>query len=321
MHQRWPLAEPFVIARGSKTNADIVHVTVSNGQHAGQGECVPYGRYDETVESVVKQITDWHPTLDRNRLNCDLEAGAARNAIDCALWDLQCKAYGQSIMQHLGHNKPLQAMPTAFTLSLARPDVMAEAAAKRPELTFFKLKLGGDGRDGERMRAVRNARGDARLVADANEAWRPSEVEALLLEAAALRFDVIEQPLAQGHDEVLADFVHPLPVCADESAHVMQDLVGLLGRYDAVNIKLDKAGGLTEALAMKAKAQELGLRIMVGSMVSTSLAIAPAFVLAQDADWVDLDSPLLLSRDRDNGFRVTDGMIQPSAPGLWGDAA
>lgn len=320
-HQRWRLAEPFVIARGTKTVADIVHVMLSDGTRAGYGECVPYGHYGETVECVLKQVSAWQPSSNREQLMCDLAAGAARNAVDCALWDLQCKVQKQNITQLLGPDISRRALPTAFTLSLATPDDMAAAAAKRPDLSFFKLKLGGDGLDGKRMAAVRTARTDARLVGDANESWRPDDVEALLLHAAGLGFEMIEQPLAQHHDAALAEFTHPLPICADESAHVTDDLAGLRGRYDAINIKLDKTGGLTEALRMKAKAQALGLKIMIGSMVSTSLAIAPAFVLATDADWVDLDSPLLLARDRDPGFRIVNGRIEPSPQGLWGDAA
>jgi L-Ala-D/L-Glu epimerase / N-acetyl-D-glutamate racemase len=318
--QRWPLAQPFVIARGSKTEAATVQVTVSDGVRTGLGECVPYSRYHETVAGVVRQIEAWQPTPERDRLHAGMPAGAARNAIDCALWDLECKVLQKTIADRLGPRRALTPLPTAYTLSLDAPDAMAAVAAKRSDLSFFKLKLGGDGFDGARMAAVRKARPDARLVADANEAWRPQDVGALLQQAGQLGFEMIEQPLPQGADDLLAGLPHDVAICADESVHVCDDLPALAGRYDAVNIKLDKAGGLTEALVMKSKAQALGLKVMIGSMVSSSLAIAPAFVLAQDADWVDLDSPLLLAADRDNGFRICNGIIQPADAGLWGDA-
>jgi L-Ala-D/L-Glu epimerase len=245
-----------------------------------------------------------------------MPAGAARNAIDCALWDLEAKRSGQSASRLAGLDA-LAAVETCYTLSLASPAAMAAKALSVPNLKLLKLKLGGDG-DAERMRAVRQARPDARLVADANEAWTVEMLEPYLSAAAASRFELIEQPLPAANDGALTNVEHSVPICADESVHTAQDLNGLLGRYDAVNIKLDKAGGLTEALSMTSVARALGLKIMCGCMVATSLAMAPALLIAQSADWVDLDGPLLLARDRPHGLIIRDGLITPPAPALWG---
>jgi L-alanine-DL-glutamate epimerase-like enolase superfamily enzyme len=312
----WPLRSAFVIARGAKTEAHVVRVRVSDGSAAGEGECVPYARYGETVEGVVRAITSAGPITDRAALQKALPPGAARNAINCALWDLEAKQSGKSAAALAGI-APLHPLETCYTLSLATADEMASAALAVPQLKLLKLKLGGAG-DPARMHAVRHARPDARLVADANESWSTDELVPFLAAAAEARIELIEQPLPAGADQALAGIPHPVLVCADESAHTSADIGALKARYDAVNIKLDKAGGLTEALVMANAARAAGLKTMVGCMVATSLSMAPAFLLAQDADWVDLDGPLLLARDRAHGLVIEAGLIQPPEPALWG---
>jgi L-alanine-DL-glutamate epimerase-like enolase superfamily enzyme len=315
-HEAWPLARPFVIARGSKTQADVIVVTVSDGVHEGRGEAVPYARYGETVEAALAALRGLTQPLTRSGVATLLPPGAARNALDCALWDLEAKRAGRRAWELAGITAS-SAVETAYTISLGTPEEMAAAAAAVPNLKLLKLKLGGDG-DAERMAAVRAARPEARLVADANEAWRPDTLAPLLAAAAASGMQLVEQPLPADDDAALSDFVHAVPVCADESAHTSADLAALKPRYDAVNIKLDKTGGLTEALAMARAARAAGFKIMVGSMVATSLAVAPALLLAQDAEWVDLDGPLLLARDRVPGLAIADGAISLPAPELWG---
>ncbi|PPD27243.1 MAG: dipeptide epimerase [Hyphomicrobium sp.] len=314
--ENWPLAEPFVISRGSKTEARVVVVTVTRGGFMGRGESVPYARFGETVESVLAAIRGSPVVCDRSQLRDTLPPGAARNALDCAFWDLEAKESGRTVHEACGFER-LAALETCFTLSLATPAEMAAKAQVVSHLKLLKLKLGGAG-DAERMAAVRKARPDARLVADANEAWTPDMLGTLLAAAHAHRFELIEQPLPAGADEALRDLPRAVPICADESAHVTADLGRLTGLYDAVNIKLDKAGGLTEALRMASAAEARGLKIMAGCMVATSLAMAPAVILAQRAQWVDLDGPLLLARDRPHGLTIRDGIIAPPSPALWG---
>lgn len=312
----WPLTQPFVISRGAKIKARVIVVEVSSMGITGRGEAVPYSRYGETPESAAALLrTNW--PLDRLALLQSMPPGAARNALDCALWDLEAKLKSKTAHAIACRPAPLQQIQTCFTISLGEPDAMACEAAQLPQLTLLKLKLGGN-RDDERMRAIRAARPECRLVADANEAWTIEETPALLALAAEQRFELIEQPLPAENDAVLASIKRPIPVCADESAHVATDLQHLRDRYDAVNIKLDKAGGLTEALLMHNEARKLGFKIMIGSMVATSLAAAPAMLLANDADWVDLDGPLLLARDRPNALLIKDGWISPAEPELWG---
>lgn len=313
--ETWPLANAFVISRGAKTEARVVVATVSEAGFSGRGECVPYARYGESVDSVVRQIRGFGVPQSREALQL-MPAGAARNALDCALWDLAAKRAGKSVAELLGR-PPVAAVETCFTLSLDTPEAMAEAARKVPQLRLLKLKLGGAG-DIERMEAVRRARPDAGLVADANEAWTAGMLAPFLAVAAACRYEVIEQPLPSSADEMLEGFDPPVTLCADESAHTREGLDRLARRYQAVNIKLDKTGGLTEALAMADAARARGLKIMVGSMVSTSLAMAPAMLLAGNADWADLDSPLLLARDRRHGLAVHGGWISPPEAALWG---
>jgi L-Ala-D/L-Glu epimerase len=314
--EAWPLAKPFVIARGAKTEAHVVVAHVAGGGHTGRGEAVPYARYGETVDDALRALRGLHGPLSRERLPALLPAGAARNALDCALWDLEAKRAGKRAWELAGVPAPLAAM-TCYTLSLGDPGQMAQDAKAVPHLKLLKLKLGGDG-DPERMAAVRAARPDARIVADANEAWTPDQLAPFLASAAAANVELIEQPLAADSDEALADIEHAVPICADESAHTGADLARLAGRYDAVNIKLDKTGGLTEALAMAQAAKARGFKIMVGSMVGTSLAAAPALLLASYATWVDLDGPLLLARDREPPLAIQDGWISPPLRELWG---
>jgi L-Ala-D/L-Glu epimerase len=316
--ESWPLTAPFVISRGAKTEARVVVATLNEGGIMGRGECVPYARYGETPDSLMAALASIDPDVTREALQGVLPAGAARNALDCALWDLEAKRAGKSVAALVQGPEP-SAVVTCFTLSLGPPDDMARAAAAVPHLPLLKLKLGrADGRDGDRMRAVRGARPDARLVADANEGWTETNVEPLLEVAAEAEFELIEQPLPADSDGILAKIPHHVPVCADEGAHTAADLPALKARYDAVNIKLDKAGGLTEALKMAAAARELGFEIMTGCMVATSLAMAPAMLLAHVSRWVDLDGPLLLANDRPDGLQIKNGIITPPLRTLWG---
>jgi L-Ala-D/L-Glu epimerase / N-acetyl-D-glutamate racemase len=318
--ERWPIKGGFTISRGAKHEAVVVVATISDGHHAGRGECVPYAHYGESMEGVAAAIEACAPAIARGMSGAELAAllpaGAARNALDCALWDLEAKRSGRSAASLAGIGT-LRPVLSAFTLSLAAPEAMAEAARRARGYPLIKLKLGGDG-DAERLGAVRRAVPNTRLIADANEAWQPHETESLLAEAAAAGVELIEQPLPAGHDELLARIDHPVPICADESVHDRASLEALADRYDAVNIKLDKTGGLTEALAVAVAARAAGLKIMVGSMVATSLAMAPALLLAQGAEFVDLDGPLLLARDRLPGLTYDGGMVFPPPPALWG---
>ena len=319
--ERWPIIGAFTISRGAKTEAEVVVARVSAGPHAGHGEAVPYARYGETTTGVVAAIESGFAKLrgsiDPLHLLDAMPAGAARAALDCALIDLGAKSSGQSAAQTL-IGQPLAPLHTAYTLSLAAPDDMAARAAAVPGYPLLKLKLGGSASDGARMAAVRRARPDARLIGDANEGWSEADLVSLLAAAAEHGLEAIEQPLPADQDDVLAHITRPLPVIADESAHCAADLARLAGRYDGVNIKLDKSGGLTAALAMARTARVMNLKIMVGCMVATSLAMAPAVLLAQDADWVDLDGPLLLAEDREPRLRYEGAVLHPPTPDLWG---
>jgi L-alanine-DL-glutamate epimerase-like enolase superfamily enzyme len=315
--ETWPIAGTFTIARGSKREAQVVVATIADGRVSGRGECVPYARYGETVDSVLETLRSCGPITDRQHLRETMPAGAARNALDCAFWDFEAKTAGRSAATLAGL-PTLGPLLTCYTLSLADPTEMAEKARAARHLPLLKLKLGGGPEDAARLTAVRAARPDARLVVDANEAWSPGDLASLMRTAHDVRVELIEQPLPAGQDAALATLPHPVPICADESAHTGADVATLRDRYDAVNIKLDKAGGLTEALHMASAARQAGMKIMVGCMVATSLAMAPALIVAQQADWVDLDGPLLLARDRVPGLTIKDGIIAPAGPDLWG---
>ena len=313
----WPLKEAFTISRGSKTSAHVVVAVVRDGAFEGRGEAVPYDRYGETVAGVLEQIRTVAPRVStRSELAKALKPGAALNALDCALWDIESKRSGVRVAALAGLPDPVAAI-TAFTLSLDTPHAMASKAAEAKGLPLLKLKLGGAG-DDARMRAVRQARPDARLIVDANESWRPDNLQDLLTVATECGVEMIEQPLPAGDDEALRGCHRGVPVCADESVHTVADLPGLAGLYDAVNVKLDKAGGLTGAIALVREARQRHLKVMIGSMVATSLAVAPAMLLASQADWIDLDGPLLLARDRDPALRIMAGCISPPDPELWG---
>ena len=318
--EHWPLGQAFTISRGSKTEAIVVVAEVSDGVHTGRGECVPYPRYGETPEGTLSAIAAMSETLrrgmDRAALQAAMPAGAARNAVDCALWDLAAKATGRRVWELIGLPEP-RPLKTAYTISLGAPEVMAIDAAKAAHRPLLKVKLGGDG-DEARIAAVRRAAPNSELVVDANESWSAPNLERNLAACAASGVTLIEQPLPAGKDDLLATIKRPLVVCADESVHDRASLDALRDKYDAVNIKLDKTGGLTEALAMSETARALGLRTMVGCMVSTSLSMAPALMVAQHADVIDLDGPLLLARDRDDGLRYDGSIVHPPSKELWG---
>jgi L-alanine-DL-glutamate epimerase-like enolase superfamily enzyme len=318
--ERWPIAGVFAISRGSKTEAEVVVATLTDGRYLGRGECVPYARYGESVDGVVDDIRAMAGPLATGLSNEDLarkmQAGAARNALDCALIDFQAKRVGRSAADRFGLGT-LRPVETAYTLSLDTPGKMAEAAAKAADKTLLKLKLGGDG-DIDRVAAVRAARPDARIIVDANEAWSADNLAENMKACVAARIELIEQPLPAGDDDALARVRRPVPICADESLHTSEDLDRLAGRYDAVNIKLDKAGGLTEAIAVLRGAEARRMKVMVGCMVGTSLAMAPALLLAQRAHFVDLDGPLLLARDREPGLRYEGSTVMPPPRELWG---
>ena len=318
--ERWPIAGAFTISRGSKTEAEVVVAEVSDGVYRGRGECVPYWRYDETATSVSAAIAAFAPQvargLDRAELQSLLPAGAARNALDCALWDLAAKRAGRPVHELAGVAPPV-ARVTAYTISLASPNVMAEAAAKAAGRLMLKVKLGQPG-DPERIRAVRAAAPAAELIVDANEGWTEQNLAENLAACAAAGVTLVEQPLPAADDAALTRFPRPIPVCADESVHDRASLPRLVGKYDAVNIKLDKTGGLTEALALAEEAEQAGFMLMVGCMIATSLAIAPALLVASGARVVDLDGALLLARDRAHGLRYDDSRVHPASPELWG---
>jgi L-alanine-DL-glutamate epimerase-like enolase superfamily enzyme len=318
--ERWPIAGSFTISRGAKTEAVTVVVTVSQGGHSGRGECTPYPRYGETPEAALAALLAMQEPLsrglDRTALQAAMAPGAARNALDCALLDLEAKTAGLRVWTLLGRPAP-RPCTTAYTISLGTPEAMAAATAKAAHRPLLKIKLGGDG-DGARIAAVRKEAPESELIADANEAWTPDNLEQNLQACARAGVTLVEQPLPAGKDEALARIKRPIAVCADESVHDRASLAELRGRYDAVNIKLDKTGGLTEALVMADAAQALGFEIMVGCMVATSLAMAPAMLLASQARFVDLDGPLLLARDRDDGLRYDGSLVYPPEAALWG---
>jgi L-alanine-DL-glutamate epimerase-like enolase superfamily enzyme len=316
----FPIAGTFTISRGAKTSAEVISVTLRENGRIGWGECVPYRRYGETMESVEAQIEAARPLIEagisRDDLQSAMPPGAARNAVDCALWDLEAKLSGANVAAAIGlaAAKPLT---TAYTISLGEPGVMAAQAREHAGRALLKVKV-GTGDDESRIRAVRAAAPNSMIVLDANEGWPEAALEHHLRISAEMNIALVEQPLPAGKDEMLAVIKRPVIVCADESVHHTGDLASLRDRYDAINIKLDKTGGLTEALAMKREAQRLGFQIMLGCMVGTSLAMAPAVLLAQDAEFVDLDGPLLLARDREPGLRYEASLVFPPDKELWG---
>jgi len=314
--ESFQLAEVFTISRGSRTQADVLTVQISENGVTGWGECVPYARYGETIETVTKAIGSLPPALDRDVLASALPAGAARNAVDCALWDLEAKTHGKRVWQLAGLPAPKPQI-TAYTLSLDTPQNMRAAAARNAHRPLLKIKL-GTADDMARLEAVRAGAPKASIIVDANEGWSADVYSDLAPHLIRLGVALVEQPLPAGQDDMLAEIARPLPVCADEAAHDRASLPGLHGKYDMVNIKLDKTGGLTEALALKFQAIDQGFGVMIGCMVGSSLAMAPAVIVAQGAQVTDLDGPLLLSQDRATPLKFDDAGVHPPQAELWG---
>jgi L-alanine-DL-glutamate epimerase-like enolase superfamily enzyme len=310
------LAQTFTISRGSRTEAKVLTVAVTRDGITGRGECVPYARYGETLESVTAQIEGLPEGIGRADLQGALPAGAARNAVDCALWDWEAKRAGVRVWELVGLPPPGPVV-SAYTLSLDTPDRMRAAAATHAARPLLKIKLGTPD-DMARLEAVRAGAPASRIIVDANEGWTAEVYADLAPHLLRLGVEMVEQPLPAGDDGMLAEIARPLPVCADESCHDRASLPGLKGKYDMVNIKLDKTGGLTEALALKAAAEAEGYAVMVGCMVGSSLAMAPAVLVAQGAAIVDLDGPLLLAEDRDPALRFEGSTLYPADPELWG---
>tara|TARA_R110001606_G_scaffold94125_2_gene208822 strand:- start:4291 stop:5262 length:972 start_codon:yes stop_codon:yes gene_type:complete len=313
--ERWPVAGEFIISRGAKKHVDVVLCEISDGTHSGAAEATPIYYEGESAGQCVEEITRFaarHPDLDRSVLLQNMARGAARNALDCALWNLECRKSNKALWQVAGLPEPAP-LTTAFTISLGQPEIM-EAHARQAAANghgLLKLKLSGQD-DHERVAAVHRGAPDARLIVDANESWNDLDIAAEAARMAQYSVELIEQPVSAGRDHLLSGVQSPIPLCADESCHTSADVERITSYYDAVNIKLDKAGGLTEAMAIAHAAQATDMKIMVGCMLSTSLAIRPAFALAQLAHWVDLDGPLLLAKDRTDGFRFEGGKIFPA---------
>lgn len=317
--QSWPIRGSFTISRGSKTQAETIIVELDHQGVTGRGECVPYGRYGESIDNVIEQIEQVLPQVEsgisRDELQPLLPSGAARNAVDCAMWDLECKLSSTSVWQKV--SLEADSLVTAYTLSLDTPENMEKTAEENAFRPLLKLKLGGPD-DLERVKAVRRGAPNSKIILDANEAWTAEIYQQLIPELLKLDVAMIEQPFHADDDQVLDSLERPIAICADESCHDRNSLKNVIGRYDMVNIKLDKTGGLTEALQLKAQAEAAGLRIMVGCMVSSSLSMAPAFVVAQGAEVVDLDGPLLLSKDIEHGFEFENNSMLPFRKELWG---
>lgn len=311
--ERWPIAGSFTISRGSRTEAVVMVATITEGGVSGRGECVPYARYGESVESVIAEIESVAAAIrsgvSRQDLLALLPAGAARNAVDCALWDLEARKTGKSLAALAGMPAP-KPMITAYTLSLGTPGSMREAAATAAHRPLLKVKLGGEG-DPARIAAVREGAPNSRIVVDANEAWRAETLAANLAACEAAGVELIEQPLPAGEDAALAGVKTPIAICADESIHDAASLAHLPGWYSAINIKLDKTGGLTDALALLKAGRARGLKIMVGCMLGTSLAMKPAVLIGEGAEFVDLDGPLLLAKDREDAIRYDGSLLIP----------
>lgn len=318
--ERFPVAGSFTISRGTRTHADVVTCIIRDGSFTGMGECVPYPRYGESIEGVIADIEAMAERiaagLTRQELQQAMKPGAARNAVDCALWDLEAKMSDKSAAEQV-LGQAAKPLVTAYTISLADPETMAAKTAENAGRPLLKIKT-GTADDEARLRAVRAAAPEARIIIDANEGWNDDNIEYYLKLAAELKISLIEQPLPAGKDAILARIDHPVLICADESVHSTKDLAALRDRYDAINIKLDKTGGLTEALIMKAEAERLGFTIMVGCMLGTSLGMAPAVLAAQGAAFADLDGPLLLAEDREPGLVYEGSLVYPARPELWG---
>jgi L-alanine-DL-glutamate epimerase-like enolase superfamily enzyme len=320
IRRAWPLARPLMTADGIKTTVDVVVAEISDGDSRGRGEGVPLRRYGESIDSVVAELEAMKGAvfsgLDRDTLQHAMPPGAARNALDCAFWDIDAKRTYRSVAELAGLGV-VSPVVTAFTVAFDTPDKMAEQAVANRTRPLLRLELGGDG-DVERVRAVREAAPAARIIVDANESWNEPQLREYMPMLIDLRVALIEQPLPADADDALARLEHPIPLCADESCRTLADLDRLDGKYQVINIKLDKVGGLTEALALAEEAKRRGLRIMVGGVISTSLGIAPTLLVAQQAEIVDLDGPLRLALDRGAGLRYDGSTIRPADPKLWG---
>jgi L-Ala-D/L-Glu epimerase len=315
----WPLNHPFRISRGSRAEACVVAVSVNDKQHTGRGEGVPIARYNQSPAAVLAQIESIKRVgdFDRDKLQQLLPPGGARNALDCALWDLEAKRSGRRVWE-LANIPIVDEIETSFTISLDTPEKMAEAAAVAARLPILKLKVGGDHNDRARVGAVRAAAPKTRLLIDANESWSPEHYREIVPALKELGVELIEQPFPAANDDALEILDHPIPICADESCHTTSDLPRLKKRYEVLNVKLDKTGGLTEALCLCEQALGNGFKLLIGCMVGTSLGMAPARVLASAADYVDLDGPLLLARDRENALVYSEGNIGKPSRELWG---
>ena len=315
----WALKQPFRISRGSRSEARVVMVMVTGGEHTGRGEGVPLARYSQSIASVLAQIESIkaETNLNRRTLQELLPAGAARNALDCALWDLEAKIAGKRAWE-VANIPMVSKVETSFTISLDTPEKMATTATANANRPILKLKLGGNDQDLARVEAVRKAAPAARLFIDANESWSPDHYREIVPLLKKLGVGLVEQPFPADADEILEELHHPIPVCADESCHTTADLTRLTNRYEVVNVKLDKTGGLTEALRLCSRARENGFKVLIGCMACTSLGIAPARLLASAADYVDLDGPLLLARDRRHPIPYDNGDIGVPPRELWG---
>ena len=312
----FPLKKLFTISRGSRTEAEVVSVKVSKNGFTGYGECVPYKRYNETVKSVIDQITNLNQVNNRYELEQNLPPGAARNALDCAFWDLEAKLNNTSVADLI--NLSISPVITSFTLSLDTSEKMGQEAQLNSHLPILKIKLGGGNEDLERIKSVRKFAPQSDIIVDANEGWSLDEYNYLMPHFVEAKIKMIEQPFPSKYDGELRNINRPIPICADESCHDTSSLEKCIGKYDVINIKLDKTGGLTEALKLKKNAELHNFDIMVGCMVGSSLAMAPAIYVAQNVKWVDLDGPLLLSEDRKNPLKYSNSKIHPPLKDLWG---
>lgn len=312
----FPLKKLFTISRGSRTEAEVVSVKVSKDGFTGYGECVPYKRYNETVKSVIDQITNLNQVNNRYELEQNLPSGAARNALDCAFWDLEAKLNNTSVADLI--NLSISPVITSFTLSLDTSEKMGQEAQLNSHLPILKIKLGGGNEDLERIKSVRKFAPQSDIIVDANEGWSLDEYNYLIPHFVEAKIKMIEQPFPSQSDGELKNINRPIPICADESCHDTSSLEKCIGKYDVINIKLDKTGGLTEALKLKKNAELRNFDIMVGCMVGSSLAMAPAIYVAQNVKWVDLDGPLLLSEDRKNPLKYSNSKIHPPLKDLWG---
>ncbi len=315
--RRFPLKHSFAISRGARTEAHVLVATIEIDGKTGRGECVPYARYGESVASVKQAILSLEPPFDRARLQTMLPPGAARNAVDCALWDVEAKLAGKPVWQLAGIEPP-EAVTTAFTLSLDSPEAMRSRAEECADFPILKVKLGGGAADIERMTSVRAGAPHARLIVDANEGWNDSEYLDLIHAFSELGVEMVEQPFPAGEEQALADLPSPIALCADESCHGVDSFDRLPAGYSMINIKLDKTGGLTEALELRDRARSAGYSIMAGCMIGSSLAMAPAVLVGQGAEIVDLDGPLLLAGDDEAPLHYDKSLILPPQPALWG---